>query len=317
MKTTRSLAIGLIVLFVQAYALGWSGPGHAAVAAMAYRQLAADKPFRTKLTNLLKKHPKFNTWKNEFNAKKQSLPAGVDLGMFLFVRASTWPDEIRRTKDPELKPFDHPNWHFVDYPLNPPAFTTGPSPTPNDDVLFGIKESLKTLANKNADPVERAAAVSWLIHLVGDIHQPLHCATLITSNLPAPEGDRGGNKFFIFQNAEQKQAKKTTKLHGFWDGRLGTDFAPNPIQALGDARMLQTLHSRASLGEMSAEDNTEQWSFESRDESVKDVYKFKNKRLKQKAVLPSGYVTKSHKVARRRLALAGYRLSDALKKTAF
>ena len=53
-------------------------PGHAAVAAIAYRQLAADKPFRTTLTNLLKNHPKFNIWKSEFNAKKQSFPAGVD-----------------------------------------------------------------------------------------------------------------------------------------------------------------------------------------------------------------------------------------------
>jgi len=159
MKTSRLLTVVFIALFVPAQAHAWSGPGHAAVAAMAYRDLAADPMLRTKLVNLLKSHPKFTTWQKEFNAKKKTFPAELDLGMFLFIRAATWPDEIRRTKIEELKPFDHPNWHFVDYPLRPPSFGTGPGPTPDDDVLLGIKESLKTLANRNADPVHVSSMI--------------------------------------------------------------------------------------------------------------------------------------------------------------
>ena len=315
MKTIRIItSILLITMFAQSQAFGWSGPGHAAVAAMAYRDLASDPTLRKKLVDVLKKHPSFKGWRKEFNSKKSGFPAELDLGMFLFIRAATWPDAIRRTGIPALKPFDHPNWHFVDYALKPPSFPESSSPTPQDDVLFGINESLNTLADNNADPVLRAAMLSWLIHLVGDIHQPLHCATLVTTQFPAPTGDRGGNSFIIFQSSTN-HAK--TKLHSFWDGRLGSELVPDPVQALQNAKMLKSLHSRSSLSEMSAADNTEQWSFESRTEATQDVYKFKNKMLKQNAVLPSGYVTNSHTVARRRLALAGYRLSDEMKKTVF
>ena len=317
MKRTSYVIVILVALFAQGSMRAWSGPGHAAVAAMAYRELAGSSALRSKLTDLLKDHPAFKTWKKEFDATKQTFPAELDFGMFLFVRASTWPDEIRRTHDPKLRPFDHPNWHFVDYPLKPPAFSTGPSPMPTDDVLFGIAQSAETLSNKNAPRVQRAAALSWLIHLVADLHQPLHAATLVTAQFPAPVGDQGGNKFFIFQTADQKNHAQPSKLHGFWDGRLGSDPVPDPIQARLDARMLQTKHSRSSLTELSAGDDVKQWSFESRDEAIKDVYKFQNKTVKQKAVLPFGYVTNSHQVARRRLALAGYRLSDQLKKVQF
>ena len=114
-----------------------------------------------------------------------------------------------------------------------------------------------------------------------------------------------------------QKAKRTTKLHSFWDGRLGTDSPPDPAQTMQDASMLKSTHSRASLGELSVGDKVDQWSFESRDESIRDVYQFKSRMLSEKAVLPTGYVTNSHKVARRRLALAGYRLADEMKKVAF
>jgi S1/P1 Nuclease len=317
MKRLRLLTLVLAALSLQSQAFGWSGPGHAAVAAMAYRELVVNPTLRDNLVNLLKSHPKFNVWKAQFEATKHNFPGEIDLGMFLFIRASTWPDEIRGTSIPALQHFDHPAWHFVDYPLNPPTFSTGPSPTPNDDILFGISESLKTLANKNSDPVERAASLSWLIHLVGDIHQPLHCATLITAALPAPEGDRGGNKFFIYQNSAQKKSHQKTKLHAYWDGRLGTDFVPDPVKALQDAKMLKTKHARTSLNELSAGDNDEQWSFESRDKSTTDVYVFHGTMLQPLKVIPSGYTTNSHNVARRRLALAGYRLADEMNKVVF
>jgi len=317
MRILKLATLLFVVLIIHSQTLGWSGPGHAAVAVMAYRELATNQTQRNQLVDLLKNHPSFNAWKMEFDATKQNFPHELDFGMFLFIRASTWPDEIRGTTVPSLQHFDHPSWHFVDYPLTPPTFSTGPSPNPTSDVLFGISESRTTLANKNAAAVERAAALSWLIHLIGDIHQPLHCATLITAALPAPEGDRGGNKFFIFQNAAQKQQNMRTKLHAYWDGRLGAAFVPDPLKALRDAKALKQTHPRASLGELGAGNNTEQWSFESRDKAISDVYQFRGQLLQQLKVLPSGYITNSHNVARVRLALAGYRLADDLAKVTF
>lgn len=301
------------VLVAGVRARAWSGPGHAAVAALAYRGLASNVPLRNRLVDLLRSHPAFAVWKVEFDATHAQLPADVDLGMFLFIRASTWPDDIRNTTDPKLAPFDHPNWHFVDYPLRAPSFASGPSPAPTDDVLFGLKRSLATLADKKATPQQRAAALSWIIHLIGDIHQPLHCATLFNAVFKAPDGDRGGNGFLVFETAAKMQHHETTKLHGFWDARLGNDRPPSPAKAVADAKRLEALHPRAGLSEIMAGTTPAKWSIESRDRCVSDVYKFKGVMLKTNAVLPAGYDANAGKVAMRRIALAGYRLTEALR----
>ena len=51
-----------------------------------------------------------------------------------------WPDEIRRRGNP----YDHPKWHYVDYPLKPPKFPVEPGPDPTDDILYGIAQCEKT-----------------------------------------------------------------------------------------------------------------------------------------------------------------------------
>ena len=313
----RVLAVGLVVFSFGAQLFAWSGSGHGATAAMAYRGLASDQVRKNNLTNLLRSHPSFAEWKTAFDTKKPPFPADLDFGMFLFIRAATWPDDVRGATDSTLKTFDHPNWHFVDYPLRPPAFTTGPSPTPNDDVIFGLKRSFETLANKNAPLVQRAASLSWLIHLVGDVHQPLHAATLMTDTFKAPRGDVGGNDFLVFEDSAQQQQHRTTKLHSFWDGRLGSEREPDPVRALANAKALEAAHSRASLTELGAGDNSVRWSFESRDAAIANAYQFKSTMLKLQAVLPQGYAANAQQVGRRRLALAGYRLADAMKKVAF
>ena len=158
---------------------------------------------------MLKAHPDFAKWTNAHHPN-----ANFDLAAYVFMRSSTWPDEIRRTDSP----YDHPNWHFIDYPLRPPAFAFEPGPKPTDDVLFGIAESEKTLSDTKAAPAARAAALSWLIHLIGDEHQPLHCASLFSDAYP--KGDKGGNDFYV------KPAQSAVRLHGIWDGLLGSSVNP-------------------------------------------------------------------------------------------
>jgi len=64
--------------------------------------------------------------------------------------------------------------------LKPPTFAFESEPNPEGDALLGITQSEKLLADKSASAEDRAVALSWLIHFVGDIHQPLHCASLFT-----------------------------------------------------------------------------------------------------------------------------------------
>src|SRR6185312_4291350 len=156
--------------------LAWSSQGHMTIAAIAYRDLPADEQQR--VSDLLKHHPDYAKWTNNFSTNL----AAVDLETFVVMHASTWPDEIRRKGNP----YDHPNWHFVDYPLEPPAFSDKPSPYPTNDILFGIAQSEKTVGDAKASLEERAIYLSWLIHLIGDLHQPLHCSTFVTADYPAP-----------------------------------------------------------------------------------------------------------------------------------
>jgi len=100
-------------------------------------------------------------WEKSFTSESPNL----DLPTFIFMRSSTWADEIRRRKSPH----NRPKWHYVDYPLKPPKFPVEPGPDPNDDILYGISQCEKTLADAKATPEERAVCLSWLIHLIVEL----------------------------------------------------------------------------------------------------------------------------------------------------
>src|SRR5690348_6306724 len=100
------------------------------IAAEAYRQLSPEQ--KAKVTELLKSHPDYDKWEKSFQPGSPNL----DLATHIFMRASTWPDEIRRHHNQ----YDHPQWHYVDYPLKAPKFPVEPGPSPTDDVLFGVAQ---------------------------------------------------------------------------------------------------------------------------------------------------------------------------------
>jgi hypothetical protein len=129
------------------------------------------------VTEILKAHPDYEKWEKSFTSESASL----DLPTFIFLRSSTWPDEIRRRHNP----YDHSKWRYVDYPLKPTKFLVGAGPDPADHILYGIRQCEKTLADTKATPEERAVYLSWLIQLIGDEHMPLHCCSLFTGEYPS------------------------------------------------------------------------------------------------------------------------------------
>ena len=156
------------------------------VTALAYDQLTSAE--HLKFDAILRGHANYATWKKTYPAA--GLPE-LTLEKFVAMLASLYPDEIRNHDNPETCP----EWHYIDYPLIPPDFPLKPAPMPGDDVLAGISKSSKALKNltKVFDARTRAKMLSFLLHLVGDVHQPMHCETLFDEKFPEPEGDRGGN----------------------------------------------------------------------------------------------------------------------------
>ena len=126
--------------------------------------------------------------------------------------ASTWPDDIR-----PLRP-DTPPWHYIDIPRGTKIRDLEKFCDPKEScVTHAIKDQLVILRSPEADPQKRGDALRFLIHFVGDVHQPLHA---ITNN------DEGGNcvPVAFFDAQPQLRNPKTESyapnLHAVWDTNI-------------------------------------------------------------------------------------------------
>lgn len=290
-----SIIISAVLLYSIRSTLAWSGPGHELIAAEAFRQLSPE--LKAQAYDVLKSHPDYAKWEKDYHPN----PA-VDLATYVFMRSSMWPDEIRRSGSP----YDHPNWHFIDYPLRPPTFAFEADARPNDNVLYGIAQCEKTLSDTNAAPELRAADLSYLVHLIGDLHQPLHCESFFTDAYL--NGDRGGNDIYV------KPAQTGVRLHAIWDGLLGNSASAR--SQYNYAISIEFKFPKGSLPELKEHTTPKEWSLESRSLAIDYGYlhgKLQGSKSAENAPsLPPDYTKKAKAVAERQAALAGYRLADEI-----
>ena len=107
---------------------------------------------------------------------------------------STWADEIRMLR-PETRP-----WHYVTIQIGEAGYDSARADSSN--VIKAIKRQLDVLARPKADRYAREEALKWVVHLVGDLHQPLHAGE---------DRDKGGNLVKVKVN------RRTYNLHETWD----------------------------------------------------------------------------------------------------
>src|ERR1700744_1228718 len=151
----RFLSLSVIIgtLLLPRLALAWGDAGHLTIAAEAYRQLSPE--VKAQVFDILKSHPDFEKWQKAYHPNPT-----LDLPTTVFMRSATWPDEIRGSGGE----YDHPFWHFIDYPLRPPNFPFEADDRPTNNVVYGIAQCEATLGNTNATPERRAAYLSYLVH---------------------------------------------------------------------------------------------------------------------------------------------------------
>ena len=309
MKTTRrppalrrwaaALLCCCAVLASPFAASAWWAAGHMIVARIAFDQLTPET--RRQLMAILAAHPQMGEWRQHLGFA----PPGQS-DCFLFMRASTWPDEINKDKG---NPYAHPAWHYIDYPLKPPGFPFEAGLAPEDNAVFAIGRNVQLLHDPATGAEARAAALSWLIHLVGDMHQPLHCAELVTPQYPPPVGDRGGNLFFVAVGGQ------AMNLHAFWDALPGA--ATHPDEVMAQAAELEKRFPAAVLPELAAAKDPAAWSLEGRMLAIEKAYLRGTLPGTADAhavppPLPEGYAADSRAVADRRLVLAAFRLAGLL-----
>ena len=132
----------------------------------------------------LGRHPHYE----EFLAA--DLPEGANVDEWVFMRAAFWPDWIRNHHADE---FNKPTWHYITQYFIPPYSKVKALPGETPNVVTRIGESIDSL--KTGSATDKATALCWLMHLVGDIHQPLHCCSLPSETFA--QGDKGGNMSMV------------------------------------------------------------------------------------------------------------------------
>jgi hypothetical protein len=235
MKKTLALLLILVVGATPVY--GWNGFGHMEVAYLAYQKLTP--AMQARVWALLQMNPYFTdgTW-------AKMLPAGIseaDKQLMIFMIAATWPDEIKgdpnysddgtnggntpdgatsRQNTGYSDKLRHKYWHFIDKPFAQDGTKKLPKiPAPNAQTQ--IAAFRKVLASKTKRDPLKSYDLVWLLHLVGDVHQPLHCTTRIGAG--QPNGDAGGN-LVKCSNCDPGSGN----LHSYWDDLPGTTGINNP-----------------------------------------------------------------------------------------
>ncbi|MBS2098927.1 S1/P1 nuclease [Carboxylicivirga linearis] len=172
MKKMRSylLLLSVCILSVQ-QASAWGSTGHRAIAEIAYGQLSA----KTK-------------------AKVKDILGNDYLPLF-----ANWADEIRSDKDNPYNSLPH----YVNMPLD--AKYEQADKNPKGDLVSVMENMVEMLQSKTSSNEEKAIALKFIIHLVGDAHQPMHVAL---------SEDLGGNR------VEVQWFRQKSNLHKLWDEDL-------------------------------------------------------------------------------------------------
>jgi hypothetical protein len=201
----RKFFAGLAVcLFLPARLFAWNGEGHMIVAQVAYNHLDA-------------------VVKNRCDALIAVALANNSSGTSNFVTAACWADDFKTQLGTGI-------WHYIDQPFSLDGTPTNGVGAASFDVVRAIRLCVTTLQDTSATLTNRATCLRYLIHFVGDIQQPLHCSTAVSSTHPT--GDAGGNSFTI--------TGTWNNLHSLWDAGGGflTDSISRPLNTSGQATLV-------------------------------------------------------------------------------
>ncbi len=212
---------------------------------------------------------------------------------------ANWADHIRG-EFPETF-----NWHFVDIPVETGDYVRGRDCKYGECVIERIERFKKVLASKTARANDRQRALKFLVHFVGDMHQPLHCAERRDSKgVP----DQGGNLCIVHFQDETN----TTNLHKVWDTQIIEHFMgeTDPLSYAEKLREQITVPKAAAWKAGSVED----WAIESHRLAKSHVYAGVAADGPPTRLGPE-YVARGREVTDEQLARAGVRLSEILNES--
>lgn len=251
----------LTVIFFSSPAYAWGEFGHRLVGELAERQLSPSA--RAAVSELLK------------HEREPSL-AGV----------AAWADHVREAG---LEDYAHTrSWHYINFPSFDCDYVPARDCPDGNCVVGAINGQTRVLADKREPAMRRTEALKFLVHLIGDAHQPLHAGLA---------RDRGGNTFQVNVKG------RGSNLHAVWDSIILHD-GPRGITAY--AAHLEAGVEGINSATVAAPNAAAGWALESchllRDEAI----------YPPKRRIGNAYLDGFRPVAERRLQLAAIRLAEVL-----
>src|SRR5438874_11363068 len=232
-------------------ARAWGCTGHQAVALIAEKHLTREA--RQLVDKLLGENP---------IEPKLKRGCGNTTPDFM-VDASTWPDDVRNERH-------NGPWHYIDIPRGKHKGSIEEYCGADGCVTRAIEEQRSILKDKSADPVKRAEAIRYLIHFVGDMHQPLHAIN---------NGDNGGNcvpvKYLhhepLLNLLHSEREDYSPNLHQVWD----TEIVERDMEVSNPFRYADELDEKFHTEIASREAagiHVDNWAWESHERAETAVY---------------------------------------------
>jgi len=220
-----------------------------------------------------------------------------------FVSAACWADDLK-----SMHEYLEVNMHYINLPVIAPGYT-GQIPTVDaTNAPWAIGEANGTVSSKQANDLDKARMLRFIIHFVGDIHQPLHSVNYFSSQFPG--GDQGGNLWKI-----NDPKYHMPQLHELWDSGIGVwsndptrplnTSAFNMLDSIADEVIKEFPHTDPAIVPLIKETKTMQWA----NESFAIAQSFVYTAPQAPSPIPDGYYTPAQTTCRRQVALGGYRLA--------
>lgn len=172
--------------------------------------------------------------------------------------AATWADAVRGEKG-------NGPWHYINIPRGAPGEPLEKYCGKNGCVTRALAEQLAILNDSAAPPAKRTDALRYVIHFLGDLHQPLHAST---------NGDQGGNcvplKYFRREPHEYHHAF-SPNLHSIWDVAILERDMQSADPAEYAAMLEETFHTEIKVWEK-AGIHIDEWAWESHELAENTVY---------------------------------------------
>jgi hypothetical protein len=263
--TTRRLVVSALsfVLLAPGLAAGWGQHGHQIVARLADSRLSP------------------------------VARAGVQqlLGQQTLADVANWADDIKNSRK-ETK-----DWHYTDIPITRDEYKPAidcQETDQGDCSIAAIGREQAILADPHAHRTERTEALKFLVHLVGDLHQPLHSAN---------NHDVGGNEETV------RFITHSMKLHAVWDSGIIAETRLTDTKYVG--RLNSWLASQDT--DTMAQGTVEQWALDAHDQAKNRAYRDMDGALiADGEQLTRAYYEASRPVMEKQLAKAGVRLARVL-----